>query len=210
MMTLYSYWRSSAAYRVRIALNLKGLEYETAPVNLLAEEDKQRYRALNPQGLVPTLVDGDVVLTQSTAIVEYLEEQYPEPGLLPKDVVLRAQVRSLSQLIACDIHPLNNLRVLNYLKQELSAEQEAVDTWYRHWVTAGFAAMEEKLRTTRGDYTVGDAISLADVYLVPQVYNARRFDCDLTAFPSITDIAARLEVLPAFVAAAPENQPDAK
>lgn len=210
MMTLYSYWRSSAAYRVRIALNLKGLDYEVATVNLLADEkEKQTYRQLNPQGLVPMLVDDDVTITQSTAIVEYLEERYADPALLPTDEQSRAEVRSLCQIVACDIHPLNNLRVLNYLKSEFSADQDRVDDWYRHWIASGFEAIEQKLKVTRGEYAMGNDISLADVYLVPQVYNARRFQCDLSPFANIVDVTGRLEQIPAFIDAAPENQLDA-
>lgn len=214
-MKLYSYFRSSAAYRVRIALNLKGLEYETVPVHLLKDGGQQRseaYRALNPTGLVPTLVDGDAAIGQSMAILEYLEETHPEPALLPSDAPGRARVRAIAQAIACDIHPLNNLRVLQYLKRGLGVDDAAKDAWYRHWVDVGLTAVEAMLAGSpyTGRYCHGDQITLADVLLAPQVYNARRFDCDLSAMPVITRIVEACSQLDAFVRAEPARQPDAE
>ena len=211
-MELYSYWRSTAAYRVRIALNLKNAAYLTHSVNLLPdrhESAKKDYRKINPQGLVPALLADGRVLIQSTAIMEYLEEQIPEPPLLPRDPHQRAAVRGMCQLIACDIHPLNNLRVLNRLREGIHCSDIAVNEWYRHWIDTGFAALETLLTNHRGDYCIGKSITMADVFLVPQVYNAVRFDCDLQPFPNITEIADRLRKQPAFEEAAPEQQPDA-
>jgi maleylpyruvate isomerase len=213
-MQLYSYFRSSAAYRVRIALNLKGLPYEYAPVHLLKDGGQQlkpEYTRLNPQALVPTLVDGDAVLTQSMAIIEYLEETHPQPPLLPATPVARARVRALAQGIACDIHPLNNLRVLRYLKREFDLPDEARDGWYRHWVESGLLALERMLADSpdTGTYCHGDTPTLADACLVPQVFNARRLDCDLSAMPNIVRIDAACLALPAFAQAAPDAQPDA-
>lgn len=214
-MKLYSYFRSSAAYRVRIALNLKSLSYETVPVHLLKEGGQQfspEYRALNPMALVPTLIDGDFVLTQSLAILEYLEETYPLPALLPSGAQDRARVRSIAQMIACDIHPLNNLRVLKYLKHELKADEEARNAWYRHWVSQGLTAVEKVLAASpqTGRYCHGDAPSLADVCLIPQVANARRLDCNLSGVPVIVRIDAACAKLPAFEQAAPARQADAE
>lgn len=212
-MKLYSYYRSSAAYRVRIALNLKQLPYETAAVHLLkngGEQKQPEYSAKNPQKLVPALEDGGRVLTQSLAIIEYLEEQYPHRALLPADAAGRARVRALAQLIACDIHPLNNLRVLGYLKDTLAAGEDARSQWYRHWVQQGFAALETLLQSDQtGRFCHGDAPGLADCCLVPQVYNARRFGVDLSPYSTIVRIDAACSALEAFQAAAPENQPDA-
>ena len=209
-MKLFSYWRSTAAYRVRIALNLKAVPYEAQAVDLLHQEQRgAAYQQINPQGLVPALQVGDSVLTQSTAIIEYLEAEYPEPPLLPADTLSQAQVRSVCQTIACDIHPLNNLRVLQYLRSELGGNDESVNRWYAHWISAGFAALEQQLMTTRGRFCFGDQLTLADVYLVPQMYNARRFHCDLAPYPTLTGIASELEQHPAFQAAAPDQQPDA-
>ncbi|TCO79266.1 maleylacetoacetate isomerase [Plasticicumulans lactativorans] len=213
-MQLHDYFRSSAAYRVRIALNLKGLAYQHVPVNLVrGEEAAASYRALNPQGLVPALVlDDGSVLTQSLAICEYLDETHPEPPLLPRDPAGRARVRALAQVVACDIHPINNLRVLKYLVAELGASEAQKLDWYRHWVTEGLAALEALLagHPASGRYCHGDRPTLADVCLVPQVFNARRFDCPLDAFPSVTRIVAACEALDAFAAAAPDRQPDAR
>lgn len=212
-MRLHGYYRSSTSYRVRIALNLKGVDHQQAPVNLL--EGAQRgdaYRALNPQGVVPTLeTDDGQHLIQSLAICEYLEECYPTPPLLPADSLGRARVRGLCQLLACEIHPLNNLRVLKYLVRELGADEEAKLAWYRHWVHSGFEALEALLTVEAGsgDFCHGDAPTLADVCLVPQVFNAERFDCDLAAYPTIRRIAARCNELDAFIRARPEHQPDA-
>lgn len=213
-LTLYSFWRSSAAYRVRIALNLKGLAYATVSTNLapgVQEQKSEAFRRVNPQGFVPALVEGAEVLGESLAIIEYLDERHPEPALLPADPLARARVRWLAQLVACDIHPLNNARVLAYLKDVLGQPTETVEKWYRHWICEGFAALEILARQHSGDGTrlFGDAVTLADVCLVPQMYNARRFNTPLDAFPTLTGICAALEPLPAFAAARPELQPDA-
>ncbi len=215
MLKLYSYFRSSAAYRVRIALGLKGLAYQTLPVHLLkggGEQHQAAYRALNPQGLVPALQTEDgAVLTQSLAILEYLDEDYGGPALLPQGAVARARVRALSQAIACDLHPLNNLRVLGYLKNELGADDAAKNAWYAHWVALGLQAVEDMLARSAdtGRFCHGDAPGMADCCLVPQVFNARRFQCPLDAYPTIQRIAAACEELPAFQQAAPDRQPDA-
>ncbi len=210
MMRLYTYFRSSAAYRVRIALNLKGLDYDAVPVHLVKEGGQQKkpeYLALNPQGLVPALeVDGQV-LTQSLAIMEYLDETHPNPPLLPADPLGRARVRAIAQAIACDIHPINNLRVLQYLGGRLGVDQDGKDAWYRHWIQTGLAAVEDML-SGEGAFCHGDQPGLADCCLVPQVFNARRFKCDLSVLPKITAITQRCEALDAFTRAAPENQPD--
>jgi len=212
-MKLYSYYRSSAAYRVRIALALKDIAYETVVVNLRDRSHLQRhpdYLKVNPMGVVPSVIDGDNILTQSTAILEYLEEQYPSPALLPSSAAARARVRAIGQMIACDIHPLNNLRVLRYLKHTLGVADKARNQWYCHWVTSGLAAVEALLQqdTPRGDFCFGDSPTLADVMLIPQVANARLLSCDLTAVPTVVRIDAHCRTLPAFQAAAPENQPD--
>lgn len=213
-MQLYGYFRSSAAYRVRIALNLKGSAYRQTVRHLRKGEQRDpAFLALNPQGLVPALeTDDGTVLTQSLAIIEYLDETCPQPPLLPDDPLGRARVRSLAQLIACEIHPLNNLRVLKYLKAPLGHEQTTIDTWYRHWVVTGFEALEQRLagEAATGAFCHGDRPTLADVCLVPQVANARRFDCDLAPYPTIRRIDARCLELPAFRDAAPERQPDAE
>jgi maleylacetoacetate isomerase len=215
-LTLYGYWRSSAAYRVRIALNLKGLAYRQVPVHLVKDGGQQRaadYRALNPQQLVPLLVDeanGGARISQSLAILEYLEEVFPVPALLPDDSVRRAQVRALAMHIACEIHPLNNLRVLQYLSAELGVDDEAKNAWYQHWVGQGLAAVEAGLVCFDGRLSLNDRPGYLEACLVPQVYNARRFACDLAAYPRILEIVARCETLPAFQQAAPEVQPDAQ
>jgi maleylpyruvate isomerase len=209
-MRLYDYWRSSAAYRVRIALNVKGLAYQPVLVDL--RDGAQRapeFLKINPQGLVPVLEDGDAVLTQSLPILNYLEERYPEPALLPADLPGRARARAIAVAIACEIHPLNNLRVLQYLKRELGLDEDRRLLWYRHWVAEGFGALEAMLTRSAGAFCVGDAPSLADVCLVPQVYNARRYDCDLEPYPIIRRIDERCRALEPFAAAAPERQPDA-
>jgi maleylacetoacetate isomerase/maleylpyruvate isomerase len=205
---LYTYFRSSAAFRVRIALNLKGISYDSVPVNLLkGEQTGEAYRAVNPQGRVPALDIGETVLFQSPAILDYLDETYPEPPLLPVGAVPRAKVRAVCALIGCDIHPLNNVGPLRYLKRVLGHEQEAVDAWYAHWIREGFAALEAQLGP--GPYAFGDRVTMADVYLVPQVFNARRFAVPLEPFPRIVAAADSCMELEAFRNAAPENQPDA-
>lgn len=213
-LTLYSYWRSSAAYRVRIGLNLKRLDYQLQPVHLVRDGGEQRadaYRALNPQQLVPMLLHGSRRITQSLAILEYVDECWPQPALMPIDARGRARVRALSQLVACDIHPLNNLRVAQYLKRELGAEQAAIDDWMRHWMREGFSAMQTMLTdsTETGAFCHGESPSIADCCLIPQLYNARRFGLDLTHYPELTRIEANALALPAFDQARPENQPDA-
>lgn len=212
MIELYGYWRSSAAYRVRIALNIKGLEARQHFVNLREGEQKSdRYRRMNALGRVPTLVDDGQVFTQSLAILEYLEERYPEPPLLPTDAVGRARVRALAQVVACDIHPINNLIVLKYLENELKVKSDMKIAWYRHWIAEGFAALEKMLagdpRTGRCCH--GDTPGMADLCLVPQMYNARRFDCDLSSYPTLVRIDAACMELDAFRQAAPEVQADA-
>lgn len=216
MLTLYGYWRSSAAYRVRIALNLKGLAYRHVPVHLVrdgGEQHGQAYQALNPQGLVPLLVDdenGGVPIAQSLAIIEYLEEIFPVPSILPADPVARAQVRALALHLACDVHPLNNLRVLQYLSRELGVDDAAKNAWYRHWVAGGLAAVEQGLAAYGDTFSLGTRPGYLEACLVPQVYNARRFDCDLDAYPRILALTARCEALEAFRHAAPDAQPDAQ
>ncbi|PLC53770.1 maleylacetoacetate isomerase [Pollutimonas nitritireducens] len=214
-MKLYGYFRSSAAYRVRIALNLKNLPYETVPVHLLKDGGQQltqSYRELNPTGLVPTLQEDDWTLGQSMAILEYLEETHPNPPLLPVDARQRARVRSIAQFIACDIHPLNNLRVLKYLKHELKVDEDARNAWYRHWVEQGLAAVEGMLagHSATGRYCHGDQPTFADLCLIPQMANARRFNCDLSTMPTIASIDAACAQLPAFQQAAPGSQPDSE
>ena len=211
MLTLYTYFRSSAAFRVRCALNHKGLAYAPEIVWLLGDEQaSDAYAAVNPQKLVPTLVDDGHALNQSLAIIEYLDETKPGPKLLPADALGRARVRSLSQLIACEIHPVNNLRVLKYLKRTLGQDQVAVDAWYRHWVAEGLAAFERELaRGGAGRYCHGDAVSMADCCLVPQIFNAKRFECPLDAYPTTMRVFDALMALPAFDAAQPSKQPDA-
>jgi len=209
---LYSYFRSSAAYRVRIALNLKGLPYETIAIHLQKEgglNRKPEYRAINPLMRVPALrLDSGQVLTQSLAIIEYLDETQPQPALLPRDPLRRAQVRALCQLIACDIHPLNNVGPLRYLKNVLGQDQAKIDAWYHHWILEGFAALETMVGAT--PYAAGAEVTLADICLVPQVANARRLNVPLDAFPKIVAIDAACGKLETFVKARPENQPDAE
>lgn len=204
---LHDYYRSSAAYRVRIALNLKGVEYESRPVNLAEGAQKSdEYRALNPQGLVPMLeIDGHR-LTQSLSIIMYLASRFPEPPLLPADPADAAHVRGMALAIACDIHPLNNLRVLKYLKAELGQSQESVDAWYRHWITEGLAPLEAVAAPRARAFLFGDAPTIADICLVPQLYNARRFDVPLDAYPTLLRADASANALDAFAAAHPDRQ----
>ena len=211
-MKLYTFFRSSAAYRVRIALNLKKLTYESIPKAFAKGEHRAAdYLAVNPYGLIPALDIEGTALSQSLAIMEYLDELYPDPPLLPDTPLGRAQVRSIALAIACDIHPINNLRVLNYLRQRLGQADDDVNAWYQHWVVEGFKGIEVELRrhSSQGRFCYGDSVSMADVCLVPQVFNARRFNVDLAPFPMIAAVAAHLESLPAFAAARPEVQPDA-
>lgn len=212
MMQLFTYYRSSASYRVRIALNLKGLAVEHIPVNLLKLEQKAaEYVTRNPQQLLPTLVTEEgVSLTQSMAIIEYLDERFPVPPLLPSVPEERARVRALAQSIACEMAPLNNLRVLNYLVQELGAANEQKLAWYRHWIEVGFSAVESLLQDGQtGKFCHGNLPTLADCCLVPQVYNAQRFECDMTPYPTINRIVAACEALSAFQEAHPSRQADA-
>ena len=214
-MKLYTYFRSSAAYRVRIALNLKGLSYQAVPVHLLkggGEQHQEEYRRINPSGLLPAFQDDWITLTQSMAIIEYLEEAHPTVPLLPQDAPGRARVRELAQIIGCDIHPINNLRVLSYLVKQLGLSEQAKTDWYRHWVIEGFQSLEAHLARDpgAGPFCHGDRPTIADCYLVPQVFNAQRFDIDLAAFPNIARINALCTDLPAFKAAHPSRQPDAE
>ena len=218
MLQLYSYFRSSAAYRLRIALHLKGLAFDTVPVHLLkggGEQLQSAYRAINPAALVPALnIDADndgTTLTQSLAIMEYLDETHPQPPLLPADALGRARVRALALTVACDIHPLNNLRVLTYLSGELQASGDARNAWARHWMALGFATLEQHLANdaATGLCCNGDTPTLADCCVVPQVFNARRFELDLAPYPTLVRIAEHCEALPAFIAAHPAQQPDA-
>jgi maleylacetoacetate isomerase len=205
-LSLFTFCRSSAAYRVRIALNLKGLAYNSIPINLVkGEQSAADFKARNPQGRLPFIDEDGFGLGQSLAIIEYLDETHGTPKLVPGDAKLRARIRSFALAIACDVHPLNNLAVLNYLKGPMAQSQDAVDTWYRHWITSGFTALEAEVQ---GPFVFGDAPTLADICLVPQMYNARRFKTDLSAFPKLVAADARACALPAFAAATPEAQPD--
>jgi len=211
-MKLYSYFRSSAAYRARIALHLKGLPFDYAPVHLRkGEQNAEAYRALNRQELVPTLIDGDTAVTQSLAIIEYLDERHPEPPLLPSAPAGRARVRAIALAICCDIHPLNNLRVLRYLVHTLKIGEEAKDAWYRHWIDTGLAALEAQLAAdaATGTFCHGDVPTMADVCLVPQLANARRANIPLDRYPTLLRIDATCRALDAFARAAPDRQPDA-
>jgi maleylacetoacetate isomerase len=211
-MKLYTYFRSSAAFRVRIALNLKGLPYEMVPIHLTKDGGRQfspEFRAINPQMRVPALVlSNGEVLTQSLAIIEYLDDIQPEPPLLPADALARAKVRAVAHAIACDIHPLNNLIALRYLKRQLKHEQPEIDAWYHHWIVEGFTALEATIAP--GPYACGSQVTLADICLVPQVFNARRLNVSLDKFPKIIAVETACLKLPAFDKARPENQPDAE
>jgi maleylacetoacetate isomerase len=210
---LHGYFRSSAAFRTRIALNLKGVPYELVPHHLRKNEQRApEYLALNPQGLVPALEMDGHVLVQSLAIIEYLEERVPNPPLLPQSPAARARVRALAQVVACDIHPIDNLRVLRYLRKEMKQDEAAVQTWYNHWIAEGFHALEPILRESRetGAFCHGDTPSLADVCLFPQVVNSQNYKLDLSPFPTIERIANEATKLPAFERALPKNQPDAE
>ena len=213
-LLLYSYWRSSSAYRVRIALNLKGIQYRQKFVHLVkegGEQHKTEYREVNPLGLVPALVHEDQTIVQSMAICEYLEETFTDIPLLPAKASARARVRTIAQSITSEIQPLNNLAVMRYLKNEMGQDDAAINNWYSHWIVRGFSAVESWLSTPgSGLYCHGDDPTLADCFLVPQVYNAERFSCDLEFYPNIRRITAQCRSLAAFEAAAPENQADAE
>ena len=214
-MKLYTFFRSSASYRVRIALNLKGLDYESIPIHLRrggGEQFGEAYKSINPQALVPALEDAGRIFTQSLAIIEYLEERFPKPALLPVDPADRALVRSMALLIACEIHPIQNLRVLLYLKRNLNHSDEELNAWARHWITLGLSALEQmRLSLPKpGAFCFGNTPTLADICLVPQLANARRFGVDLASFSSIINVEQNCLALSAFVNAAPEKQPDAE
>lgn len=212
MLALHSFFRSGTSHRVRIALNLKGISVETHAVDLRTEAHLEAaFKAINPQALVPVLTVGSHHLIQSPAILEWLDETYPEPPLLPKDAFARARVRALAAMVGCDVHPINNRRVLMYLRARFGADEAAVNTWCGTWIAAAFDALEAMLAadTTRGDFCHGGAPSMADVYLVPQIESARRFGVDLSAWPHLMAIDAACQALPAFAKAAPSQQPDA-
>lgn len=214
-MKLYTFFRSSASYRVRIALNLKGLSYEQAPIHLRrggGEQLSAAYKAINPQALVPALEDGGRILTQSLAIIEYLEEKHPHPALLPRDPADRAYVRSMAMVIACEVHPIQNLRVLNHVKKEYGQTDEQVNRWAQHWIDLGLSALEQMIaaQQKRGKFCFGDSPTLADICLVPQLGNARRYGCDLAKYSVILAIEKNCMALAAFADAAPEKQPDAE
>ena len=212
-MKLYTYFRSSAAFRVRIALNLKGLKYEPIFIHLAkGEHRKPGYSGVYPQGLLPTLVDDDgEALSQSLAIMEYLDQTHPQPALLPNDPAGRARVRSLSLLVACEIHPLNNLRVLQYLKRQLGQNEEQINTWYRHWVADGLLKLEADLsKGGTGKFSHGDTPTMADCCLVPQIFNAKRYNSDLAPYPTVTRVFDECMKLEAFERAQPSKQPDAE
>ncbi|MGB7404891.1 MAG: maleylacetoacetate isomerase [Pacificimonas sp.] len=204
---LYDYWRSTAAYRVRIVLHLKGLDHDHKTIDLVeGAQDSVGFKILNPHGRVPYLIDGEVGLNQSLAICEYLDEVYPQPPILPGDAARRGRIRGAAQIIAADVHPLNNLSVLKYLKDPLGHDQDEVDAWYHHWIATGFRALEELAEAGDGPYLFGDQVTLADICLTPQMYNARRFRMDLTPYPGLVEIDKRLMALDAFQSAKPERQ----
>lgn len=213
-MKLYSYYRSSCAYRARLALHHKGLEFEYLPIHLVrngGEQHTPEYRALNPQAQVPTLIDGDFILTQSMAIMEYLEEKYPKKPLLPKDADARAYIRQVSLICVADIHPLNNLKILNHLTGELGVNQTQKTEWYHKWIRQGFDAIEKIMERSTfhtGDFVCSKEATMADMCLVPQIYNARRYELDISGWPLIAKVDEACAGLEAFIAAAPENQPD--
>jgi maleylpyruvate isomerase len=214
-MKLYTFFRSSASYRVRIAFNLKDLNYEQAPIHLRrggGEQLSAAYRTINPQALVPALEDGGRIFTQSLAIIEYLDERYPEPPLLPRDAADRAIARSMALLIACEIHPIQNLRVLNHLKSDHQQSDDDTIRWARHWINLGFSALEKMVisASKQGKFCFADKPTLADICLVPQLANARRFGVDLSRYPRLLEVEATCMSLPAFADAAPEKQPDAE
>ena len=210
MLTLYDYFRSSASFRVRIALNLKGLEYNAIPIHLLnngGEQNSESYLQVNPQGLVPSLLDGNRVLTQSLAIIEYLDEMHATPALLPSSPYEKALARAFALTIAADVHPLNNLRVLKYLTQTLEISEEQKNHWYQHWIAKGLSALEMQLKTQQlsGTFCFGNTPTLADICLAPQLYNARRFACPLDDYPTLVRIDANCQQHPAFIHAWPEE-----
>jgi maleylacetoacetate isomerase len=214
-MRLYTFFRSSASYRVRIALNLKGLGYDQAAIHLRRDGGEQlmpAYTKINPQALVPALEDNGKVLTQSLAIIEYLEETHPDPPLLPKDPADKALVRSMALVIACEVHPIQNLRVLNYVKATYNQTDEQVNKWAQHWIDLGLSALQEMIaaQPKRGKFCFGDAPTIADICLIPQLGNARRYGCDLSKYPAILAIEKNCNALSAFANAAPEKQPDAE
>ena len=211
-MKLYTFFRSSASFRVRIALNYKGLKYEPALVSLpKGEHLEAKYKSVNPQGLVPALEDGGRILTQSLAIIEYLDDAHPGPKLLPVDPLDRHYVRAFSQIVACEIHPLNNLRTLKYVRKTYSLDEDGVNAWYRHWIAEGFAMMESFLAEHRkhGKYCFRNQVTMADCCLAPQVFNAQRYDCDLKSYPTVMRLHEECMKLEAFVRAQPSKQPDA-
>ncbi|EKE84753.1 maleylacetoacetate isomerase [Idiomarina xiamenensis] len=212
-LKLYGYWRSGATYRVRLALHLKGLKFDYQPVHLVkdgGEQHQQAYQQMTPTELVPTLVDGDMTLHQSPAILEYLEERYPQPALLPEQEPQRSLARALALDMACDLQPLNNLRVLQYLTNDLALNDEQKQAWIAHWTKRAFTALEQSLSRSAGRYCVGDQVTFADVCLLPQVYHAQRFKVALDDFPTLMQVHHNLQQLPAVIASRPENQPDAQ
>jgi len=212
-MKLYGYWRSTAAYRVRIALHLKDIPFESVSIHLVkggGEQHGSIYSELNPNHLVPTLVDGDFSLNQSLAIIDYLEQTNAKHALYPNDAKSKAKVRALSLDIACEVHPLNNLRVQQYLANSLNVTDEAKQSWLEHWMFIGFTAIEEQLKVSAGHYCFADEITVADICLVAQVYNAHRFNVDMSAYPIINQVVKNCNKLPAFIKALPENQDDAQ